>query len=386
MTVKQMHAQWRPQKFLLAALGLTLAVVALGTVAVWQRNIRHKNTDPSDELGSTDFEVRSADGHVVTDVRPDECEIYEDGLRREVMGLVRVHGRRQSTDAKDPERAVASSAQTNLSVAGDRIVLVVIDDLTVRAASVPDVTKILKELRRELIVPGTAVGVVSTGPAALISDLSYDVGKFDKIIDDVEAGALQKPPLHTSDSAAISLNTVRDVISSVGRLRNRRKALILISEGFAADPELAQVFTPIASRGGVPSLPTPAVGPKEADSSVTSLVINAAGIANRAGVVILGIQPDAGSVNRGTTTLVDGPQSVPTLTTTRALAVLTGGTYAVGAKDLGATIEAAAVALGDYYVCSYRSANDAGARALRKIEIKVKRAGVTVKGRAWFVS
>jgi VWFA-related protein len=381
-----MHAQWRPQKFLLVALGLTLAVVALGTIDVWQKNIGYKNTDPTDGLGSTDFQVRSADGQVVADVRPDECEIYEDGLRREVMGLVRVHGRAQSLEAKEPTRTGTSSAQTGLSLAGDRIVLVVIDDLTVRRASIPDVIRILRELRRELVVPGTAVGVVSTGPAALISDLSYDVGKFDKIIDDVEAGALQRSPSHASDSMAVSLNTVHDVISSVGRLRNRRKALVLISEGFGADAELAQVLTLISSPGGIPSPPASAVGHGQADSSMTSLVISAAGIANRAGVVIFGIQPDDGSVNRGTTILADGRQLVPTLTTTHALAVLTGGSIAVGANNLGAAIEAAAVTLDDYYICSYRSANDAGTRALRTIEIKVKRPGVTVKGRAWFLS
>jgi VWFA-related protein len=370
-----MHRQRRVPLDSVALVSIVSLVLAYGGWRAYQ-TLWADSVAPhvANEPQRTDFEVYDARGAFVADLRPDECEVVVDGSPRPLLSLADVNEQESTSAAPTAASATADRPGTNVPVP-DRTVLVAIDDLALSSAAASDVGRLLGQLRDLFAGHATAVGLVSTGPSSIAVDLTYDFGKVQKAIDAVQTGALLLParPVRGMTPASISLATLRDAFINLGRLRNRRKLVILISAGFplqAADTALFNDLSRQATSADRLAVdPELKATPQSPSSPDIRGLLELAAIANRSNVVVLGISPHS---DRGGHT------------STAALAQLTGGEYVDSMDSVSGAIESAMKRFSYYYVGAYAGASDHEKPGYRRLEVRVKRPDVVIRSRWWY--
>lgn len=120
----------------------------------------------STSLVQLDVTVVDAKGKVVTDLKPDEIEIYENGQKQKIKGLTFVSAKRTDTantaKAVDP---VGAPVQVVPIRAADvrRTIALVVDDLTLSFDSAADTRRALKKFVDEQMEDGDLVSIIRTG-------------------------------------------------------------------------------------------------------------------------------------------------------------------------------------------------------------------------------
>jgi VWFA-related protein len=253
----------------------------------------------------------------------------------------------------------------------------------------------------------------STGPSAVEIPVTYNRGLLDSAIsriggrgmtvrDIMDSGEGSQGPQGLRYQAHVAFSTAYKLIRSLGDVKDRRKAVILISNGYDFDPfpqgrtGTDQVY---GGRYGTPfGNADPDTGEKFlllgqqhnrfADADLTNELAALAGVANRANATIYTIDP-RGVV--GTTDLVNqvDPGEMRTYisktqSSLRLLADATGGTAVVNTNDYDAALRRIDAETSDYYILGYYSTNADATRRTRRIEVKVRRDNVDVKSRSWY--
>jgi VWFA-related protein len=201
----------------------------------------------------------------------------------------------------------------------------------------------------------------------------------------IEQSASGETPQEVLHRAHVAFETTYDLLRNLETTHNRRKAIILISEGYDFDP-----FS--ASRMGTAStgfLNNPNVDPNDPSNSLmnmgsrfadTDLAIelhDLARQANRANATFYTIDP------RGLTAGQDIDQQVdPTEWEThlrkeqdslRSIAEQTGGIAVVNTNDFDKALKRIDAETSDYYVLGYYSSNPDPTQRRRLVEIKLKK-------------
>ena len=158
-----------------------------------------------------------------------------------------------------------------------RIVVFMVDDLRFKPAEARNAEQLLARLRDEIVTEADLVGIVSTGPSGVATDLHSpaDPRRLNESIRKITDGRL--PPAvepapgstaHSADSrryAQVALLTATDVVRNLARVEGRSKIFVFVSsaetaattlEAAVADPggELARDVAELASvarRGNV---------------------------------------------------------------------------------------------------------------------------------------
>ena len=146
------------------------------------------------ELITTDAIVRDSRGQFVADLKKDEFEIFEDGVKQELVSFTLTHGGRVYNVAQPPppppqEGIILPPARPTNDAAG-RIFLIFVDDLHLDFRNTGRIRDLFKKISKELIHDGDMFGIVSTGPSSISIDLTYDRKRLDQAITKITGSGL----------------------------------------------------------------------------------------------------------------------------------------------------------------------------------------------------
>ena len=367
------------------------------------------------ELITTDAIVRDGRGQFIADLKKDEFEIYEDGVKQELVSFTLTHGGRVFNVAQPPppppqEGIILPPARPTNDAAG-RIFLIFVDDLHLDFRNTGRIRELFKKISKELIHDGDMFGIVSTGPSSLSIDLTYDRKRLDQAINkitgsglapkdilDVPEGA-QGPP-EVRYRAHVAFSTANDIIGNLAQVHNRRKAFIYVSNGYDFNPfqetrkkqdqEKYSSMQPSSDDGSNNNqnedpFRSNNSGNKFYQADLVSELAWLTRAANRANVTMYTIDP------RGLVGMPDLDEKVDMVEwqayvrtsqdSLRTIAELTGGYAAVNQNDFDKALKRIDAETSDYYVIGYYSNNPDPRKKNRTIEVKVTRDGLSVMHR-----
>jgi VWFA-related protein len=367
------------------------------------------------DMITTDVIVRDNAGQFIADLKKDEFDILEDGVKQEVVSFVLTHGGRVYNASAPPpapqmEGIILPPSKPTSDAAG-RIWLIFVDDLHLDFNNTGRIKDLFKKISKELVHEGDMFGIVSSGPSSLSIDLTYDRKRLDEAIDKI-SGAGLKPseildtplgaegPSEVRYRAHVAFDTAYGIMKNLETVHNRRKAFVYVSNGYDFNPfsetrkqndqALNQQMTggTGSSDDGSGNTGTSASdtnpfmrqGNQFSFADLASEISELTREANRANVTVYTIDP------RG---LVGGPdldQKVDMMdyqnyvTTSqnslRVIAEQTGGFATVNQNDFIKSLKRIDAETSDYYVLGYYSSNPDPTQRRRKVEIKVKRPNV----------
>jgi VWFA-related protein len=148
------------------------------------------------DLVTTDVIPRDArNDQFIADLKPSEFEIFEDGVKQDIVSMSLIHGgRAYNVQAPPPapiqEGIILPRSRPTNDAAG-RIFLIFIDDLHLDFQQTPRMRQLLKDMLKNLIHDGDMFGVVSTGTSSIEQQLTYDRQILESISNKVSGGGLK---------------------------------------------------------------------------------------------------------------------------------------------------------------------------------------------------
>ena len=236
----------------LLALGLA---VALTTAASAQDPAQQAPGQPTFrvavDLVTTDVIARDGQGQFVSDLKTEEFEVFEDGVKQEIVSLVLTHGGRvfnvQAPPPAPVQEGIILPAARPTSDAAGRVFLIFIDDLHLDFRLTPRTRDLMSRMLRNLIHEGDMFGIVSTGTSSISEQLTYDRQVLESAIKRTTGSGLRpedyiktiqgaQGPAELRYRAHVAFRTAYDLMRNIEGLRNRRKAVIYISSGYDFNP------------------------------------------------------------------------------------------------------------------------------------------------------
>lgn len=359
------------------------------------------------DLVTTDVIVRDSDTNAfVSDLATGDFEVYEDGIKQEIVSLVLTHGGRVFNVQAPPAAPVAEGiilpAARPTNAAAGRVFLIFIDDLHLAFDLTPRIRDLMKRILRNLVHEGDMFGIVSTGTSSISEELTYDRQVLEAAIGRVTGSGMGPEEIITGQQgregnpelryrAHVAFKTAYDLMRNLEELRNRRKAVIYISTGYDFNPyEESRMgyqqrqyglsggdFNPFAIQTN---------GMQFAESDLIREISELTKAANRANATFYTIDP------RG---LVGGPDIGDRLLSTadwgrhlsktqdslRVLADETGGIAVINRNNFDNALKQIDAETSDYYVVGYYSNNPDPTKRTRELEVKTVREGVEVWSR-----
>jgi VWFA-related protein len=360
------------------------------------------------DLVTTDVIVRDNRDQFVADLKAGEFEVYEDGVKQEIVSLVLTHGGRVfNVQAPPPPAAqegiiLPPSRPTN--DAAGRVFLLFIDDLHLSFRDTPRTRDLMKRMLRNLIHEGDMFGIVTTGTSSISQQLTYDRQVLDSAISRVTGGGLKpediikgmqssQGPTELRYRAHVAFSTAYDLMKNLEKLQNRRKAVLYISSGYDFNPfetsrlkyQAEQFGTDSTDLQNDPFFRSQNQGTQFAEADLVRELAELTRAANRANATFYTIDP------RG---LIAGPDLDEQVETQewqtyvretqdslRVLAEQTGGIAVVNQNDFDKALKRIDAETSDYYVLGYYSSNPDPLKRTRKIEVKAKRDNLNVWSR-----
>jgi VWFA-related protein len=362
-------------------------------------------------------------GNVVRGLTKDDFDIFEDGKPQTVAALSfvdlpiqRPFGPRQAAGAPPPPEP---DVETNL--AGGRVYVVVLDDLHTNPVNSLRVKNAATKFVDEYLQPGDRAAVVYTSgradagqeftdsPRRLLASVDKFVGNKlrSATLERLDAnsgqrasgqndGSLGNTPSGDYDprlervrdpldfergyQAEAALKTLKSVADGLANVAGRRKAIVFISEGI--DYDITDVFRNAFATQVFDA--TRALIATAARSNVNVYSLDPRGLSMLGdGIMELGAPPANSNVKLGTTSLATELQlSQDSL---RKLAEQTGGAASVSSNDFAGWYERIVRENSSYYMLGYIPADDRRNSGFRRIDVKVKRPGLTVRARQGYV-
>jgi VWFA-related protein len=363
------------------------------------------------DLVTTDAIVRDKNGVFIPELTKNDFEVWEDGVRQDIVSFVLVHGGRAfNLQAPPPppaqEGIILPPPRPAADTAG-RIFIIFIDDLHLQFQNTSRVRDLFKRVAKDLIHEGDMFGVVSTGPSSIAQDLTYDRSRLDQILKKVTGNGLKpvdiiqgpqgaEGPSEIRYRAHVAFSTAYDLIRNLEQVTNRRKALIYISDGYDFNPFVdARLGTNPFFDGGRPRSArdndqayTERLKSQQAfaDTDLVRELSELTRAANRANATLYTIDPrglvagggdieDSIDPNEYQNYLRKSQDSL------RVLAEETGGFALVNSNDFDRALKRIDAETSDYYVLGYYSSNPDPTQRQRRIEIKVTRPDTEVWSR-----
>ena len=364
------------------------------------------------ELITTDVIVRDHRGQFIADLKKEEFDLYEDGVKQNVISFTLTHGGRSYNVAAPPppptQEGIILPPPKPTNDAAGRIFIIFVDDLHLDFRNTGRIRDLFKKISKELIHDGDMFGIVSTGPSSLAVELTYDHKRLETAIQKISgAGLAPKEILDQPEGAQgvaeiryrahVAFSTAYDIMKNLEQVHNRRKAFIYVSNGYDFNPfqttrrkiESERYARPSGEGGdGSPEYeynPFMKQGNQFAEADLAMELSELTRAANRANATIYTIDP------RGLIAGQDLDDEVPTQEwnayvrdtqdSLRVLAEETGGIAVVNQNDFDKALKRIDAETSDYYVLGYYSSNPDPLRRIRRLEVKTTRPGLSVYGR-----
>src|SRR2546426_3160296 len=203
------------------------------------------------DLVTNDIIVRDEKGNFIPDLKKDEFEIYEDGVKQDISSMTVVTGGRVTNvlappPPPPPEGIILPPSRPRTDVSG-RIFLFFVDDLHLQFHNTGRIRDLFKRISKELVHDGDMFGIVSSGPSSIAIDMTYDKARLEEAIKKIAGNELkpsdiiQGPPGSQGPSevryrAHVAFSTVNDILQNLETVHNRRKALVYVSDSYDFNP------------------------------------------------------------------------------------------------------------------------------------------------------
>jgi len=393
--------------------GLTALLVATLTIASAQEQ-QKPTFSVAITLVTTDVIVRDVKGQFVADLNKDEFQLLEDGQPQDLVSFVLVHGGRTFNVAAPPEPAAQEGIVLPASrPAGDeagRVLLIFVDDAHLEPLNTHHLRAFLKKAAATLVHDGDLVSLVTTGTSAVSVPLTYDRRMIDAAIDKVTGNGLTflditqlsegpSGPANLRQRAANAFATAYQTINELERVKNKRKAVLWVSQGYDFNPfEGARRGTDkvFGGRYGSPTRdmirddtnPFFRSANVFADTDLQAQLQEITRAANRANATLFTVDPRGlvGTTDAGAhidqdewTTHIQKTQG-----SMKTLAENTGGFALLNSNDFEPALKRIDAETSDYYVLGYYSSNHDANKRVRELEVKVKRPDVKVYSRRFY--
>src|SRR5919202_2452480 len=147
------------------------------------------------DLVTNDVVVRDEKGNFVPDLKKDEFEIYEDGVKQDIVSMTLIHGGRvtnllEAPPTAPPEGIILPPVRRVNDTSG-RIFLFFVDDLHLQFQASGRVRELFKKISKTLIHDGDLFGIVSSGPSSISVDMTYDRKRLDQAINKITGDGLK---------------------------------------------------------------------------------------------------------------------------------------------------------------------------------------------------
>src|SRR3954454_20959361 len=203
------------------------------------------------DLVTNDIIVRDEKGNFVPDLKKEDFEIFEDGVKQDIASMTVVTGGRVTNvlappPPPPPEGIILPPTRPKNDVSG-RIFLFFVDDLHLQFHNTGRVRELFKKISKELVHEGDMFGIVSSGPSSIAIDMTYDRTRLDEAIKKIAGNELKPTDIINGPSGAegpsevryrahVAFSTVNDLLNNLNSVHNRRKALIYVSDGYDFNP------------------------------------------------------------------------------------------------------------------------------------------------------
>jgi len=385
------------------------------------------------DLVTNDVIVRDEKGNFVPDLKKEDFEILEDGVKQDISSMQVITGGRVTNllappPPPPPEGIILPPTKPRNDVSG-RIFLFFVDDLHLQFHNTGRLRELFKKISKDLVHDGDLFGIVSSGPSSIAVDMTYDRSRLDEAIkkmtgnelsptDIIQGPSGSEGPSEVRYRAHVAFSTVNDVLAELEKVHNRRKALIYVSDGYDFAPfqdsrlgnmdpnspfqqnTMAQTQNQInaqnASANGTSSTPgaDPDVMQQQqneefADADLARELTDLTRTANRANVTMYTIDP-RGLVGMGDIDQNVDPQQWNDFVrksqdSLRVIAEETGGVAVVNQNDFTKALKRIDAETSDYYVLGYYSSNPDPTKRRRQMVVKVNRPGLTIWSRKEYV-
>jgi len=375
------------------------------------------------DLVTNDIIVRDEKGNFIPDLKKDEFEIFEDGIKQDITSMTVVTGGRVTNvlappPPPPPEGIILPRSRPRNDVSG-RIFLFFVDDLHLQFHNTGRVRELFKRISKELVHDGDMFGIVSSGPSSIAIDMTYDKARLEEAIKKI-AGNELKPsdiiqgpsgsqgPSEVRYRAHVAFSTVNDILQNLETVHNRRKALVYVSDGYDFNPfqdarlgtmdpnspfaqnEFARNQNQMRTADSSSSNQTDPFTQQQkqneefADADLARELGELTRQANRANVTMYTIDP-RGLVGMGDIDEQVDPQQWNEFVrksqdSLRVIAEETGGLAVVNQNDFSKALKRIDAETSDYYVLGYYSSNPDASKRRRQIQVKITRKGAN----AWF--
>jgi VWFA-related protein len=365
-------------------------------------------------LVTTDVIVRDQKGQFVADLKKEDFKVLEDGAPQDLVSFVLVHGGRTFNVAAPPAPAQQEGIVLPGSrPAGDeagRVLLIFVDDAHLEALNTHHLRAFLKKVTSTLVHEGDLVSLVTTGTSSVSVPLTYDRAMVDAAIEKVTGNGLTflditqlsegpSGPANLRQRAANAFATAYETINGLERVKNKRKAVIWVSQGYDFNPfEGARRGTDRVFGGRYGSPTRDMIRDEEnpffrsanvfADTDLAAQLQEITRAANRANATLFTVDP------RGLVGTTDAGQQIDqdewtthiqkTQGSMRTLAENTGGFAVLNANDFGPALKRIDAETSDYYVLGFYSSNKDTGKRVRELEVTVNRPNVTVASRRFY--
>src|SRR5215510_12132269 len=357
-----------------------------------------------------DVVVTDRQGNLVRDLKKEDFQVLEDGKNQSISTFTFVDIPVERADRPlFQESPIEPDVKTNEKPFDGRVYVMVIDDLHTRFGRTIRVKAAAKQFIERRLGANDLMAIVHTAGGAntgqeFTSNKRLLLAAVDKTsgrkLDSATAGKTQdyfRPGRQAGDpvndpndtergfNARNTLDTLRQVSEWFSSVRGRRKAILFVSEGIDYD-----IYDMIAANGSN----------HQSASLVLDATRDAIAAATRSNVAIYGIDP------RGLTDLGDesieiqsypddtslgiGPGSLQnelrlSQDSLRVLSEETGGFAVVNKNDYATAYQRIVEDNSSYYVLAYYPPDPRPGR-LHKIDVRVTRPGLTVRGRKGYIT
>jgi len=364
-----------------------------------------------------DVIITDKSGNTVSDLKPEDFEVTEDGKPQkiETFKLIELNGG-LTPGAEGPPRAIRTDSDEESEAAREDVRLfgIFLDDYHVRAGASMSARQQIARFIETQLGPSDMVGVMyplapldtvrfTRNHEAISQAIQQFLGrKFDYTPrNTIEDGYVHRYPAEIVERIRnqVSLSAIEGLIIRMGRLKEGRKALILVSEGYSnmLPPQLRSSIAtmdprmdPFNPAAGDPLAGTNSpIEDRAAFFASVDLQTDLREIftaASRNNVAIYTVDPRGLATNEfgideNVGLQLDRNYLNSTLDTLRQLAEATDGRAIVSRNDITVAMKQIVKDTSAYYLLGYTSTVAPSDGKFHEIKVRVKRPGIQVRSR-----
>jgi VWFA-related protein len=353
-----------------------------------------------------DIIVTDRQGNAVTDLSAADFDVLEDGKPQTIDLFRLINSNGTPAPGADPPRQIRSMYDEEAEASRDdvRLFVIFLDDYHVRIESGMRVRDALVQFLRTQLGPLDMVAIMF--PLTPVSGLSFTRDR-EALVTAVRAfegrkynyaprNAFEAEYAHYPTQVVetlrnqVTLSALEGLPVRLGSLREGRKAIILVSEGFVG---LLPGQT-TAAMAGMPGAPNPAADSRTEDRArfqasidIQQRLKEVTDTANRNNTAIYALDPRGLAASEGFDLglRLNAPEQAGTLResldTLQVLAANTDGRAIINRNDLDAGLKQVVRDTSSYYLVGYNSSLTTPDGKFHRIDVKIKRPGVQVRAR-----